>query len=269
MLLDWDKEGEKKQKRDCLRDIRTVSLALGILCRWAAQDGNLKSAVIACERSLLWVWDALRRRGLTQNRNMILGYMRIIAIYLSTTAEYFNKVQAHLHTRDAFARYHRESALLTERVFEEIGLLATMGLTHYFWGTATNDEERVAGAKAVANSLATFLQSHQIAGSPCYDGQSIDIALALTFLLLTEQTDAIRAWLRELTGRLTFGFRKGQWFPISTDSFDDLVDLELENADVAKLTATSWMVPSVGEWVAPMEDDEGYSRLVDLNDVLK
>lgn len=272
ILLDWVKEGKKKEEKpeeDCLRDIRTVSLALGILCRWAAQDGNLKSAVIACERSLLWAWDALRRRGFTQNRNMIRGYTRIIAIYLSTTAEYFNKVQAHLHTRDAFARYHRESALLTERVFEEIGLLATMGLTHYLWGKATKDEERVAGAKAVANSLATFLQSHQISGSPCYDGQSIDIALAVTFLFLTEQTDAIKAWLRELTGRLTFGFRKGQWFPISTDSFDDLVDLELGNADVAKLTATSWMVPLVGEWMALLEDDEGYSRLVDLNEVLK
>ena len=272
ILLDWVKEGKKKEEKpekDCLREIRTVSLALGILCRWAAQDGNLKSAVIACERSLLWAWDALRRRGFTQNRNMIRGYTRIIGIYLSTTAEYFNKVQAHLHTQDAFARYHRESALLTERVFEEIGLLATMGLTHYLWSKATKDEERVAGAKAVANSLASFLQSHQISGSPCYDGQSIDIALALTFLFLTEQTDAIKAWLRELTGRLTFGFRKGQWFPISTDSFDDLVDLELGNADVAKLTATSWMVPLVGEWMALLEDDEGYSRLVDLNEVLK
>jgi hypothetical protein len=151
---------------------------------------------------------------------MIRGYTRIIAIYLRTTIEYFNKVQAHLHTQDAFARYHPESALLTERVFEEIGLLATMGLTHYLWGRTTKDEERVAGANVVANSLATFLQSHRISASPCYDRQSIDIAFALTVLFLTEHMDAIKAWLRELTGWLTFGFLKGQWFPISTDSFE-------------------------------------------------
>jgi len=271
MLLTWVEEGDKKvekSEKDCLRDIRTVSLALGILCRWAAQDGNLKNAVIACERSLLWAWDAMRRRDFTQNRNMIRGYTRIIAIYLSTTTEYFNRVQAHLHTQDAFARYYRESALLTGRVFEEIGLLATIGLTHYLWGKATENEEHVTGAEVVAKSLAAFLQSHQVSGSPCYDGQSIDVALALTFLFLTEQTDAIKAWLRELTGRLTFGFQKGQWFPISTDSFDDLVDLELGNADLAKLTATSWMVPLVGEWMAVLEDDEGYSWLVTLNEVL-
>ncbi len=272
MLLDWVTEGEKKEEKpekDCLRDIRTVSLALGILCRWAAQDGNLKNAVIACERSLVWTWDALRRRGFTQNPDIIQAYTRIIVIYLNTTAEYYNKVQAHLHTRDAFARYHRESTLLAERVFEEIGLLATMGLVHYLFGKTTRDEERVVGAETVASSLVTFLQSHRISGSPCYDGQSIDIALALVFLFLTEQRDAIKAWLRELTGRLTFGFRKGQWFPISTDSFDDLVDLELGNADVPKLRETSWMVPLIGDWMAVLEDDEGYSQLVGLNEVLK
>jgi hypothetical protein len=242
---------------------------MGILCRWAAQEGNLRNAVIACERSLLWSWEALRRLDLTQNQNMIHGYMRLIAIYLSTTAEYFNKVQAHLHTQDALMRYNREAALLTERVFEEIGLLATIGLTHYLWGKATNDEQCVAGAEAVASSLAEFLRSHQISGSPCYDGQSIDIALALMFLLLSEQTDAMKAWLRKLVDRLIFGFRRGRWFPISTDSFDDLVDLELANADAKKLTATSWMVPLIGEWMAMLRDDEGYSRLVGLNEVLK
>lgn len=272
MLLDWIKEDEKKERKpekDCLRDIRTVSLALGILCRWAAQDGNLKNAMLASERTLLWVWDALLRRGVTKNHDMIRAYTRIIVIYLSTTAEYYNKVQAHLHTQDAFARYHRESVLLAERVFEEIGFLATMGLAHYLFGKSMKDEERVAGAMTAADSLVAFLQTHQISGSPCYDGQSIDIALALIFLFLVERTDVVKTWLHELTARLTFGFRKGQWFPISTDSFDDLVDLELGVADVAKLTATSWIVPLVGEWLAVLEDEEGYSRLVGLNEILK
>lgn len=272
MLLDWGKDGEKKEEKsekECLRDIRTVSLALGILCRWAAQDGNLKSAMIACERSLLWTWNALRQRGLTQNQNMVAAYTRLIAIYLNTTTEYFNRVQAHLHTQDAFARYHRESALLTERVFEEVGFLATIGLAHYLWGIATKNKERIEGAKVVAEGLVSLLHTHGVSRSPCYDGQSIEIALALSFFFLTEEIDEIKVWLRELVGRMVFGFRKGRWFPISTDSFDDLVDLELGNADFSKLTETSWMVPLIGEWMAVLNDDEGYSRLVSLNETLK
>lgn len=272
MLLDWAKEGEKpeeKPEKDCLRDIQTASLALGILCRWAAQDGNLKNAVIACERSLLWVWDALCRRCVTGKPDIIRAYTRIIVIYLNTSTEYYNKVQAHLHTQDAFTRYHGESALLAERVFEEIGLLAAIGLTHFLFGKSMKDEDRVAGAVVVANSMAAFLRTHRISGSPCYDGQSIDIALALIFLFLTEQMDVIKDWLQELSARLTFAFRSRQWFPISTDSFDDLVDLELGNADFAKLTSVSWMVPLLGEWMAVLKHDEDYIRLVGLNEILK
>lgn len=269
-LLDWTDGGKKKKKpKSCLQDIRTISLALGILCSWAAQEGNLKNAIIACERTLLWVWDATHQPGFARNPDMKRGYGRIISIYLNTSTEYFNKVQAHLHTQNAFARYYGESALLTERVFEEIGFLSTIGLTHFLWGISTEDEERIAGAKVVAKSLASFLHTHKVSGSPCYDGQSIDIALALTFLFLTEQTDAIKAWFNELAIRLTFGFKRGQWFPISTDSFDDLVDLNLENADFAKLTVTSWMVPLVAEWMAVLNEDESYSHLVVLNETLK
>lgn len=267
ILLDWVKVGGKSEQ-ECLRDLRTLSLALGILCRWAAQDGNLKNAVLACERTLLWAWDALRRLDLTQNTAMIHGYSRIIGLYLRVAGEYFKKVQPHLHHQDAYVRYHRESALVAERVFEEVGLLATFGLVYYLFGKGTKNEEYVMGAEAIAGSLEAFLKTHTALNSPCYDGQSIDIGLALVFLHLVERPDVIKAWLRDLTGRLIFGFRSQKWFPISTDSFDDLVDLQLGNTDIIKLTATSWMVPLLGEWMAALEDEEGYSRLVTLNEVL-
>ncbi|MFZ5792816.1 MAG: hypothetical protein ACOY3L_19160 [Pseudomonadota bacterium] len=268
-LLEWDPDKATKVEKtesDHLRALRTISLALGILCRWAAQDGNLKSAVIACERTLLWSWDAICRRGLSENRSIIHAYRRIIDIYLNTTVEYFNKVQAHLHTEDALARYCREWALLAEQIFEEIGLVATIGLSHFLWGTATRDEERVQGARTVASTLSAFLTTHRASGSPCYDGQSIDVALALTLLMVAEQIEPAKAWLRELSSRLTFGFRSGRWFPISTDSFDDLVELEIDRDDVdmEKLKETSWMVPILAQWMAVLDVEDAYRNLADL-----
>jgi len=155
--------------------------------------------VIACERTLLWAWDAIRCKGLTENRDIVGAYTRIIGIYLNTTVEYFNKVQSHLHTEDALARYYRESALFTERVFEEIGLIATIGLSHLSWGATRKDEEQVGGARAVASTLAAFLTTHRASGSPCYDGQSVDIVLALMLLVLTERIEPATSWLKELT----------------------------------------------------------------------
>lgn len=275
LLLAWgldEATGETKSERECLRALVTTSLALGILCRWSAQEGNLRSAVIACERTLLWAWDAIRGKNFTENRSILRGYVRLIDIYLNTTVEYFNKVQSHLLTDDALARYHREAALLTERVFEEIGLVASIGLCHLLRGVTTNDEERINGAGAVADTLQSFFKTHRCSGSPCYDGQSIDISLALMLLVLSERGEHAKTWLQELIGRLTFGFRIGRWFPISTDSFDDLVAFEIdrEDVDMAKLKETSWMVATVAQWAAALDEDEAYTHLVGLRtDTLK
>ncbi len=274
-LLSWgpDETGRAaKGESECLRALVTTSLALGILCRWSDQEGNLHSAVIACERTLLWVWEAIRGNNFTKNRNILRGYMRVVELYLSTTVEYFNKVQSHLHTEDALVKYHREAVLLTERVFEEIGLVATIGLSHLIFGLTMQDNKRIEDAGVVAETLQAFLKSHRCSGSPCYDGQSIDISLALTLFVLTERPAVAKTWLRELIGRLTFGFRAGRWFPISTDFFDDLVAFEIdrEDVDMAKLKETSWLVPTVAQWAAALGEDQAYAHLVGLRmDALK
>lgn len=274
-LLTWGIDAvikDAKIERECLRALVTTSLALGILCRWSAHEGNLRSAVVACERTLLWAWDAIRSKGLTENPSILRGYVRLVDIYMATTVEYFNKVQPYLHTEDALAKYHREAALLTERAFEEIGLVASIGLSHLLWGMTTKDEDRIEGAGAVADTLQAFFKTHRCTGSPCYDEQSIDISLALMLLYWSERGEYAKTWLQELIGRLIFGFRIKRWFPISTDSFDDLVAFEInpEEVDMAKLTETSWMVATVAQWAAALGEDEAYARLVELRaDALK
>jgi len=62
------------------------------------------------------------------------GFGRLIAIHLNVSTAYFNKVQPHLFEQNAMARYYRESSMLNERVFEEIGQIATIGLSQLFFG---------------------------------------------------------------------------------------------------------------------------------------
>jgi hypothetical protein len=257
-----------RTEKECIRSLATTALALGILVRWSAQEQNLRNALLACERTLLWTWDAIRSRGFAQNRTTLQAYSRLVHIYLNISAEYFNKVQPHLHTENALARYHRESALLTERVFEEIGTISTIGLSHLLWAVATRDEERMKGAAAIAKSLKAFLATHPCSGSPCYDGHAIDVSLALLLFCFASRTDDAKAWIRELVPRLTFGFRSEKWFPISTDSFDDLVAFEIDRRDVdlRKLRETSWMIPTVAQWAAALHEDQPYAHLVGLHE---
>lgn len=275
-LLDWDAGDDSssvsKQARLQVRSLATVHLALGILCRWAAEDGNLRNALLAAERTLLWSWDAVRKAGSAEKEAVIGAYVRLVHTYLQVGTEYFNKVQGHLHVKDAIARYHRESALVTERVFEEIGLIGSIGLSHLFFGMVAQNDHSLEGSGAIAESLHALVETHQISGSPCYDNQSIDISLALLLFCFTGRREIAKKWLNELAGRLNYAYRVGKWFPIATDSFDDLVAFEIEHSDVdlEKLKEMSWMVPTIAQWCAALGADEAYAVLAELkNDALK
>jgi len=275
-LLAWeapeDSGNGSKQTRLQVRSLATVHLALGILCRWAAEDGNLRNALQAAERTLLWSWDAVRKAGAVEDEAVIGAYVHIVHTYLQVGTEYFNKVQGHLHVNNAIARYHSESSLLTERVFEEIGLIASIGLSHFFFGMVAKNDHNLDGAKTVAESLHALVESHPISGSPCYDNQCIDISLALFFFCFTGRRNVAKNWLNELAGRLNYAYCVGKWFPIATDSFDDLVAFEIEHnaVDLQKLKEMSWMVPTIAQWCAALGADEAYAALSALkNDALK
>lgn len=270
-LLEWENDAsgsEAKRESASVRALLTILLSLGIVCRWAEQEGNLRVAVTACERTLLWTWDALQRAKLTGNKKNLEAYIRLADLYLSTTVNYFNKVSPHLTTKDALAKYHRESSLLTEVVFEEIGLIATIGLTHVLLAFARNDKDSAEAVVEVAETLNAFLDTHRCSGSPCYDRNTIEITLALLLFMFIGRTDYAKSWVRELIRRLDFAFKVNRWFPIATDSFDDLVTfaVERDEIDLKKMKETSWMIPTLAQWAAVLGEDEAYESLARLKD---
>lgn len=88
----------------------------------------------------------------------------------------------------------------------------------------------------------------------------------------TNRVEVAKSWLGELIGRLTYAYRLGKWFPISTDNFDDLVALEIDRNDIdlEKYKSMSWMIPTVAQWAAALGADEAYAHLLGLReDALK
>lgn len=274
-LLDWapaNPAGVAKQGRARVRSLATVHLALGILCRWASADGNLRNALLAAERTVLWTWDAVRKAEAAEDKDLFDAYVRLVHTYLEVSIEYFNKVQGHLFVKNAIARYYRESPLLTERVFEEVGNVGSIGLSHFLFGVVTKEKQLLDGANALAESLNALVETHPISGSPCYDNQCIDISLALLLLCFTERREVAKNWLNQLASRLIYAYRIGKWFPIATDSFDDLVAFEIERneVDLQKLKEMSWMIPTVAQWCAVLGVDEAYAGIAGLkSEVMK
>ncbi len=265
-LLQSGEDTDAGRKKRLVRSITTVHLALAILRHWAAEDGNLRNAMIASERTLLWIWDAVRKAGLTGDGDVFEAYLRIVTTHVNLGIEYFNKVQPHLHTPNAIARYFRESAVYTERLFEEIGFIGTIGLTTFLFSLASKNAERVESTKAIAETLHALIKTHPMAGSPCYDNQCIEISLGLLLFSFTDRAEAAKEWLSDLSGRLAYAYSVGKWFPVSTDAFDDLVALELDrnDVDIAKLKEMSWLIPTLAQWCAVLGADEAYKRLAAL-----
>ena len=148
--------------------------------------------------------------------------------------------------------YASDSAELSLVAFEQIGMLASIGLTHVL-PVAGDDGDRVArhkNADTVADALASLISSNGICNSPCFDRHSQDIVLGMLLLVLTGRVDNAKKWLQTLIRNIDYAFKAKRYVPIGSDSIDDLADIggwhSGHKAD--KLMQTSWMMAVLAGW---------------------
>ncbi|MDT7486046.1 hypothetical protein [Citrobacter koseri] len=248
------------------KSIRTCYLATNILAYWAIQDGNSKQALYVSERCLLWVW---HRINLEKKPHRYFSTIETLwQSYINISNEYFLKLQPYFYEKYIISSYSSESSLINLTIFEQIGILATIGLNNFFSALRCEDEKRSIrfnNANVVAESLCALISNNPASGSPRLDENAIDITLAFTFLLLMGKIDSAEEWLRALIVRLDFVFKVGRNHPVSTDSLDDLICLDCNNDDAylrEKTTSTSWIIPTLMGLTVIMKKEEGYNVLI-------
>lgn len=267
--LQLDTKGEKiteMKSSELEKVIRTCYLATNIVAYWALQDGNTKQALYVSERCLLWVW---HRINLEKKPQRYFSSFEIIwQSYINISNEYFTKLQPYFHEKYILSSYSTESSLISLTIFEQIGVLSTIGLNNFLTAFLCEEEERKIrfyNANIIAESLRALIINNPASGSPRLDENAIDITLAFTFLLLIGKKDCAEEWLRTLILRLDFVFKVGRNHPISTDSLDDLVSLDCNNDDTylkEKTTNTSWLIPTLMGLTVILKKEEGYNVLL-------
>lgn len=257
LLIESAPSGRDIQKH-VIRSLRTTALALSILFRWAEAEGNLRNALLAAERNLLWGWEAIRANGLAENKLVLKVYSRLFSLYKAVASAYFMKLQARFHTRDGLSQ-SREGAIVTERLFEQIGLVALTGIV-----LLHDPGEEKKPSEVAADALVAMIENNKASMTPCYDGHAIDIALALLLLVFVQRHTEAKDWVGAMVRSIGYCFQLDCGFPISTDSFDDLVELRLDGdrGRVQRLKDLSTMLPMLAEWCAILGEAGGYQSIV-------
>ena len=268
--LQLDIKGKKTSEMknsELEKSIRTCYLATNILAYWAIQDGNTKQALYVSERCLLWVWHRINLEKKPQK------YYPAIEVlwhsYINISNEYFSKLQPYFNEKYLISSYSTESALINLTIFEQIGILSTIGINNYISAlqSKSKDEQNVRfnNATIIAESLCALIINNPASGSPRLDENSIDITLGFILLILLGKLDSAEEWLRILIVRLDFVFKVRRNHPVSTDSLDDLICLDCNNDDTylrEKTTNTSWLVPTLMGLTTILKKEDGYSLLL-------
>ncbi len=258
-------DGSLLSKRDLLKALRVVNFAAHAFASWALRDGDGRQGLRAMERVLLWSWHRVRAFDAWESdKDMIQALGSIWQGYLTVGRYYFEKLQAHCYVEDGLLGYASDSAELSLVAFEQIGMLASIGLTHVL--SVVEDEDRVLqlkNADTVAAALASLISSNGICNSPCFDRHSQDIVLGMLLLVLTGRVDIAERWLQTLIRNIDYAFKAKRYVPIDSDSIDDLADIggwhSGQTAD--KLMKTSWMIAVLAGWCTVLGLGDSYRVL--------
>lgn len=245
--------------------LRIVNLAAQVFAKWSEDEGNLKQALIASERALLWSWHRIQLEDIDKRKQYHPVIAELLRTYNAVSFRYFEKIRGHMYVPDGLTGYCRENAEFSLVVFEQIGIISTIGLCQIL--TLANDESQqqvnLESATVVADTLASLIKNNPVSASPRLDANTIDIVLGLLLLTLTGHVTQAQDWLVELVRRADYTFKCRRNFPISSDSTDDLIEATVFGDDELRirLMKMSWLLPTLAGWTVLLGRDDLYAVL--------
>lgn len=241
-----------------------VNLATRILAGWSMSEGNTKRALLVTERALLWSWYRLNFEGRATIRTLSRQIDAIWQGYSDTSRALLDAFRAHSKVRDGLSGYTSEPRIFALIVFEILGILASIGLAHLYT-MADKDGAHAEMARDATQILVGIIENNSIVNSPQYDEHVVEICLTMSLLIVFGETGTAEQWLRKIVSQYTYTMTVRRNFPISTDSFDDLVEArhgEIDNEAFQKLTNASWLLPTLAGWAVNLQDERSYNALI-------
>lgn len=258
-LSNLENERSLTQKK-VLKALRVFNLSITLVSNWAREEKSFKKSYLASERLLLMVYKFLANKNLLDKKRIKESYIAIYRTHVNIEVSYFLNIQNHLYVRDSFYGYGADKYDYPLRTFEVIGTIACIGLD--FVNIALHyQEERMNDAIRVAEGLKSLIKNNSSANSPLFDRNIIDIVLGLKLLYLTNNTEACVEWIESLLIQVLLSIQFGEFFPIYTDLYDDLLSIEKSDEELIKqLTGLSTLIPILFQWFIILDRKDLYKK---------
>lgn len=258
------KEKDRKAERKRQKALCLLNLSLNIVFHWCQEADNLRPALLCAERTVLRTWDWMRQNELFDCKITYKNFTQLFFTYLKVTHAYAAKLQSRCFVRDGLFVYGVDDELeYPLRTFEVIGILGLLGVVLAELAVVTQDKEISESyhkqMQVVAQMLAALIENNPPASTPRYDSHAIDIALGLLTLTVAGYTDQAAQWLEVLSMCIVRAYQIGKYFPISSDSYDDLVEMVVDQAfPKEKLMQISTLLPMLAHWYAVLDLGDPY-----------
>ena len=260
-----------KTKKPLLKRLKLLQICLSIVFKWAEDNGYIKSAIYAADKTIIKTYEWLNNQGHFKQKYVYLEFYEIHLLRRRIGIAYFNKVNNHYVIEHSLQRYSHNQIEYSLTVWEEIGIIANIGLTEieqyqYLYNPKNPDASSIHhnSAITIAETLIELINKNPPSHYPLYDDHIIDIAPALQFLYTTGFKEQCVKWLRTLVVGIHDAKILKDFFPLFNTDYENLVDYYIGTKKQDE--KSSMLLTLLVDWSAILNNKEAYD---DLKKILK
>lgn len=270
MVRNLSSEDLTKDSKQRLTSMRQMHICLWILFAWAREAGNMESAYLSAELTLLHAWELNKKYFKKRSKiakALRLTFSAIINTYSIISSQYLLKnILPHTNKLHGLSTAIHPSDKLDVnlRMFDVLGRLALAGIWSHFGFDSYRDNTEIQDQyyreiNLLSNSLKQLIVNNPTLFLPIKDEQVIDISLALLFLSFRDgnEKDMI-GWLTEIIDRAIYSYDSHGSYPCIHSSYIDLLDHPKSGDEEYRkeATAASVLYPTIALWAAFLKDNE-------------
>lgn len=266
---------ENLQNKNHITIIRQINICLWILFAWARDKGNLESAYLSSEISLLYAWEIAKTyfSKTTKTAEAVkLAFQATLDVYQKITEEYLDKIAPYTKIKHSLSVAVNSSCSIdiNLKLFDVLGRMAIGGLWKC-WNLEKHGNDGLESREFLTNRIQVYsdyimqlIINNPILLLPVKDDQIIDISIAV--LLLSKDisnNNYINIWLSEMYGRANIAYQTFGQYPCNLSRYNDLLEYtERKEEEYRKeITAGSVLFPMIALWAALFGNNSLYDSV--------